>query len=92
MGEAARRRLLHLLRRHAYVTRLRFDPRQPGGDRGKTGEVEAAFSGDVGVAIKRDVGNGISPRCQEWFVGKLVLHHCQRAIPAVAFAFRQCTL
>ena len=65
---------------------------QPGVERGKTGEVEAAFSGDVGVAVKRDVGNGVAPRCQEWFVGKLVLHHCQRAIPAVAFALRQCTL
>src|SRR5450755_2305720 len=74
---------------HAHVAGLGFDPCQPCPDRRETGEIEAAFRGDMGIAIERDVGDGIAIQDRKFSVGETVLHHPQRAISAFCLAVRQ---
>src|SRR4249920_1345780 len=42
---------------HGDITRLFGDSRKPSPDRGKAAEVEVALVGDMGVGVKRDVGD-----------------------------------
>src|ERR1700734_2352684 len=45
---------------HPDVAGLLGDALEPGADGGESGEVEVAFIGDVGIAVERDVGDGVA--------------------------------
>src|SRR6516225_8576736 len=65
---------------HPDVPGLLGDALEPGADRGKSGEVEVAFIGDVGVAVERDVGDGVAFGGEEAVGREMLLHHPERPV------------
>jgi hypothetical protein len=65
---------------HRDVAGLVGNPLEPGPDSVKSGEVEVAFIGDMGVAIERDVGDGVAVRGEKTLGREMFLYHPQGPI------------
>src|SRR6186997_975247 len=65
---------------HGDITRLFGDSRKPSPDRGKAAEVEVALIGDMGVGVKRDVGDREMICDEKAMPCQVRLHHAERAI------------
>src|SRR5438132_7631416 len=65
---------------HRYVARLAGDALEPGSDRGKAGEIEAAFIGGMRIGVQSDVGDRVVPGREEIVPREVLFHDAKRLI------------
>ena len=63
---------------------LRFYALEPGLDRGVSGQIEAAFVGDVGVRVERDVGDRVAPADEPFARLQMRVHYGERVVATPA--------
>src|SRR3954453_17658666 len=65
---------------HRHIVRLCRDAIEPGANLRKGGEIVIAEMREMGVGIKRDVGDGVAVGREEAMMLEVILHHGERAV------------
>src|SRR3954468_4730494 len=65
---------------HRHIVRLCRHAIEPGADLRKGGEIVIAEMRDMGIGIKRDVGDGVAVCGEEAMMLEVILHHGERAV------------